>query len=184
MKIMREMPDKSVDLCLTDPPYGLNKKMNGGTWGLKYNISDMMDWDYFPSEEVFKEIFRISKNQIIWGGNYFNLPPSRCFLSWNKPYFPTLSDFELAWTSFDKLCKKFEANRISNKSHPTEKPIELMKWCISNYSKETDTIFDPFLGSGTTLVAAKQLGRKAIGVEISEKYCAIAKDRLAQEVLL
>ena len=96
----------------------------------------------------------------------------------------TISDAELAWTNFDKLVKSIYLNRVSCKrGHPTEKPIRLMKWCIDGYSLKTETILDPFMGSGTTLVAAKQLGRKAIGIELEEKYCEIAVKRLAQGCL-
>lgn len=185
LKILKELLDNSVDLCLTDPPYGLNTKMNGGTWGIKYNHSDMKEWDYVLSPEYIKEIIRVSKNQIIWGGNNYQLPPSRCWLAWIKPNLPTLSDFELAWTSFDKVCKKFKGNRVSfEKLHPTQKPIELMKWCLLNYSKENDLILDPFLGSGTTAVAAQNLHRRFIGIELDPKYCEIARQRLRQKTLL
>ena len=172
-----------MDLVLTDPPYGLNDKMQGGTWGIAYRHGDMMKWDYILSESDFAIILDIKAKKIIWGANNYNMPPSRCWLVWEKPKIPTLSDVEMAWTDFDKPSKSLFVPRVSiAKGHPTEKPIKLMEWCI-NFYPEAQTILDPFMGSGTTLVAAKQLGRKAIGIEIEEKYCEIAVQRLSQEVL-
>ncbi len=145
------------------------------------------DWnDEVPSQEVFNEIFRISKNQIICGGNYFSLPPTRCFIAWDKRQaMPTLSACEYIWTSFDRPAKLFSISSTDlNRQHPTQKPVELIKYLISKFSEEVETVFDPFLGSGTTAVAAKQLGRKYIGIELSEKYCEIARQRLRQDTLL
>ena len=122
---------------------------------------------------------RKGKNAIVWGANNYTMPPSRCWLVWEKPYFPTMSDNELAWTSFDKPSKSFRNNRIGNvNGHPTEKPLGLMLWCVENYSQPIGLILDPFCGSGTTCVAAKMLGRRYIGIDISEKYCEIARMRL------
>ena len=172
-----------VDLVLTDPPYGLNKAMNGGTWGTAYRHGDMLKWDYVLNQNDFDNILKIKAVKIIWGANNYSVPPSRCWLVWLKPQIPTLSDIEMAWTNIDFPSKLYKANRVSiNKGHPTEKPISLMKWCI-DFSKTDGPILDPFMGSGTTLVAAKELGRRAIGIEIEEKYCEIAARRLAQEIL-
>ena len=174
---------EKVDLVLTDPPYGLNRKMQGGTWGVAYSCSDMLKWDYVLSPAEMERILSIESKMIIWGANNYSMPPSRCWLVWLKPCLATLSDVELAWTNFDAPAKCFKNNRISKASgHPTEKPLELFKWCIE-MSKTTDTILDPFMGSGTTLRAAKDLGRKAIGIELEEKYCEIAARRLEQGVL-
>ena len=188
LEVMKSFPDKSVDLVLTDPPYGLGRKLHdGGTWAINPIYDAMIEWDDHPMEqEYINEIFRISKNQIIWGGHLYTLPISRCWLSWIKrESMPTLGDFELAWTSFDKVSKCWNERRNPDgkREHPTQKPISLMKWCIDSYTTETDLILDCFAGSGSILVAAKQLGRKYIGIEISEKYCKIAEDRLRQEVL-
>ena len=168
-----------ADLVLTDPPYGL--AMSGGTWGRKMDAT-YAKWD----SESFKEwdiIFTASTNQIVWGGQYFVLPPSRGWLIWKKPTFPTMADAELAWTSFDMNTKLFESTRSPDgrQLHPTQKPINLMTWCLS-FAVDAQTILDPFIGSGTTLRAAKDLGRKAIGIEIEEKYCEIAAHRMQQEV--
>ena len=186
LEVMKDIPDKSIDLVITDPPYGLNKKIHdGGTWAKKEKFDECLDWDFVVGEEYWNEIFRISKNQIIWGGNYYQFKPSRCWLVWKKPLFPTMSDCELAWTSFDKNVKCFDESRNPDgyKEHPTQKPFSLMEWCVENYSKEGDIILDPFTGGGSTLKGAKRLNRKFIGIEISEKYCEIARQRLRQEVL-
>ena len=173
-----------VDLVLTDPPYGLNFKMNGGTWGIKYGHSDMAKWDYVVSQETIELILNKGITAIVWGANHYVVPASRCWLVWEKPFMPTLSDCELAYTNIDAPAKSYNHNRESSKYHPTEKPLLLMKWCIDIADKHhiAGTILDPFMGSGTTLVAAKQLGRRAIGIELEEKYCEIAAKRLGQEV--
>lgn len=151
-----------------------------------------------PSKEVFEEMRRISKNQIIFGGNYFteHLAPSSCWLVWDKDNAESFfADCELAWTSFPLAVRKFKwrwfgmlqeqmgANK-EERHHPTQKPIELFKWILSNYAKEGQKILDPFLGSGTTLIAAKQLNLTATGIEISPEYCEIARKRIEQQTLL
>ena len=179
LEVMKDWPDGCVDLILTDPPYGLNNKMQGGTWGVSYRRGDMMKWDYVIEQKDIEIAIRKGKNAIVWGANNYTMPPSRCWLAWEKPYFPTMSDNELAWTSFDKPSKSFRNNRIGNvNGHPTEKPLSLMCWCVKNYSQPNDLILDPFCGSGTTCVAAKMLGRRFIGIDISPEYCEIARDRL------
>lgn len=177
-----------VDLVLTDPPYGgvLNKKHGHGKLKeavIKYGNSD---WDYKPEPSVFKQLISAGKSIIIWGGNYFSdcLPVNRCWLVWDKLNGDSsFADCELAWTNLDQAVRKFPKHiaTIENRTHPTQKPIELMSWCI-NQAGEPQTILDPFIGSGTTLRAAKDLGRKAIGIEIEEKYCEISVKRLQQEV--
>ncbi len=181
---MKLMPDKSVDLVLTDLPYGLNKKMSGGTWGIKYKHSDMMKWDYVVPKKHIKKMRNVSKNQIIWGGNLYALPESRCWLAWEKPKIPTLSDIELAWTSFDKVSKSFSRPRVSGKGkiHPTQKPLSLFMWCLQNHSQPTDLILDPFIGSGTTAIACIRTGRNFIGFEIDKHYCDIANQRIKEEL--
>jgi len=179
LEVMKDWPDGCVDLVLVDPPYGLNSKMQGGTWGVSYRRGDMMEWDYVLEQKDIEMAIRKGKNAIVWGANNYIMQPSRCWLVWEKPYFPTMSDNELAWTSFDKPSKSFRHNRIGNvNGHPTEKPLPLMIWCIENYSKLNDIILDPCCGSGTTCVAAKMLGRRYIGIDISEEYCKIAEERL------
>ena len=188
-----------VDLVLTDPPYGIGydkrqdemadsgRVSNKGRWK-KYNDN----WDIKVDLECFIEIEKISTNQIIWGGQYYDLPSNRKWLIWNKIQrsYQNFSDGEMAWTSFKSGLHIFDmskidayVNKTDGKFHPTQKPVELFIWILKKFAKNTDTILDPFMGSGTTLIAAKQLNRKAIGIEIEEKYCEIAVRRLAQEVM-
>lgn len=181
LDVMRTMDDKSVDAVITDPPYGLGDKWTGGTWFTKniYSI-DKVDWDTKAPQEIIDEIIKLNKPTVLWGGNYFNLPISRCWLSWVKiNSMPTMSDQELAWTNFDRPSKVYRSMRNGwNRQHPTEKPIGLMKWVIVNYTKEGDTILDPFMGSGTTGVACVQTGRNFIGIEIDPTYFTIAERRI------
>ena len=181
-EILPFFPDKSFDLVLTDPPYGLNTKMNGGSWGNTAKNPDEFCWDYLNPEVV---LGLVKMTAIIWGGNYYNLPPTRCWLSWVKTQrMPSVADFELAWTNLDKPSKLWieDRNPDRNRQHPTQKPISLFKWCIEQVD-QSNLILDPFLGSGTTAVAAKILGRKCVGIEISEKYCEIAARRCSQSVM-
>lgn len=186
--------DVKVDLVLTDPPYGLDimhaggrSRMNGWRWR---EYKDECEWDLSrPDKSTFDLIIAAAPVSIVWGGNYFTdyLPPSKQWLVWDKGQRDfSLADGEMAWSSQDKAMRIFTYPRSAmlqeNGLHPTQKPIKLMTWCISQVEK-ADLILDPFLGSGTTLVAAKILGRKAIGIEIEEKYCKIAVERLRQSVM-
>ncbi len=167
------------DLMLTDPPYGLGERWNGGTWGSQQKVCEAREWD----TAVMDLASLVASPSIIWGGNNYALPPSRCWLAWMKrDRLHTLADFELAWTNFDRPSKMWEQRREHGHTHPTAKPERLMLWCL-RWAGEHRVILDPFMGSGTTLVAAKQLGRRAIGCEIVEKYCEIAARRLDQQVL-
>jgi site-specific DNA-methyltransferase (adenine-specific) len=181
---MKQIEDKSVDLVLTDPPYGIGagkEKEHNGWKDYGYNT-----WDEKPpSKEYFEHIIRISKNQIIFGGNYFteHLPPSQGWIVWDKGQRDfSLADGELAWTNFDKALRIFSYSRASalkdGKVHPTQKPLALMMWCLEKYSKPGMTVLDPFMGSGTTCVACKKLGRNFIGIEKEPAYIAIAEKRL------
>jgi len=196
LEIMKSIPDKSIDLVLTDPPYGIgmdNQKVRTkpnrpNTYlrvgELQY---EKADWDKEPiREEYFDEIFRISKHQIIWGANYYcsYLPNRFGWLYWDKQMGENnFSSGEFAFQSYftKSSAFSFPSMRVKKtRNHPTQKPIELMKWCIqqAKYWDIPLTILDPFMGSGTTGVACKELGRKFIGIEISEKYCEIAKRRI------
>lgn len=140
-------------------------------------------------------MLRVSKNQIIFGGNYYAnwLPASSCWLVWDKNNSGDFADCELAWTSFKSAVRKFKwtwngmiQENMKNKEyryHPTQKPLKLMEWIVFNYTKPADLILDPFMGSGTTIVAARNLQRKYIGIESNLEYIKIAKIRLAQEVI-
>ena len=190
-----------VDLVLTDPPYGINQDrgMGGGGYdgfgkGAKRTPKAYAGmWDRSrPNDDTLRLVIRAGRLAIVWGGNFFSgvLAPSGKWLVWDKEQtMPTYSDCELAWTSLPgNSVKQFRYNGSGlmaiekDRVHPTQKPVALIKWCIS-LAPSAQTILDPFMGSGTTLRAAKDLGRKAIGIEIEEKYCEIAVKRLAQEVL-
>jgi len=184
LDILKQLPDKCIDLVLTDPPYGLNKKFKGGKSG-KMNFNSIVDkgWDFTPDKEVFEEIVRVSKNQIIWGGNYFAdmLPPSRCWIVWDKMIAEnfSLAMLELDYTSFDKNAKIFRYHSEKEfRLHPTQKPLKLFKKCIDEYSKEGDLIADLFSGSGTTAVACWELKRKFICVEKDPEYWKASIERL------
>lgn len=179
MEYMRSLPDKAFELAIVDPPYskaGGNVGRTGGTWAAKYGTS-IQDWDIAPSDEYFKELFRVSRNQIIWGGNYFSLPPTRCFLIWRKLSISenfTMAMAEYAWTSFDDNAKVFDCAPQGKKNdpriHPCQKPIALYKWILERYAKQGDKILDTHLGSGSSAIAAYDLGFEFTGIEIDEDY--------------
>lgn len=174
-----------VDLLLTDPPYGIADKWVGGKgsgWGKARDESVLRnEWDEStPSKELMDMILLHGKEQVIWGGNYFDLPVSRCWFIWNKPERGfSLAEAELAWTNRDNVVRVCDCNRSdSDRVHPTQKPLKLMKWCIDQAKNSPQVIFDPFMGSGTTGVAAVQMGRKFIGIEREAKYFDIACERI------
>jgi site-specific DNA-methyltransferase (adenine-specific) len=183
LELMKLMPDKSVDLVLTDPPYGI-KRFNARDGGNSKKIKSFghtdENWNRIkPTNECFNEIFRVSKNQIIFGMNNFSLPPTEYFIVWDKGQkLPSFAECELIWTSIKKPAKIIRVGFQRNKVHPAQKPVELIIKILENYAKTSAIIFDPFLGSGTTAVAAKMLGKNYIGCEISEKYCKIAEERI------
>ena len=176
-----------VDAVITDPPYGIGADKAAAKNKGKRGWTDygMSDWDAErPSAAVFAECLRISQSQIIWGGNYFTdfLPPKMRWLIWDKGQRNfSLADFEMAWTSQDKAARAFDYPRAlalqDGKQHPTQKPVALMQWCLG-FLPDADTILDPFMGSGTTLVACAKLGRKGIGIELDPDYFAIACKRV------
>jgi site-specific DNA-methyltransferase (adenine-specific) len=171
---MKEYPDKWFELAIVDPPYGIGDKFKGGKTG-KMNFNEIVnkDWDKVPSDEYFAELQRVSKNQIIWGGNYFNLPPTRCFIVWDKIISEdfSLAMAELAWTSFDKLAKIYKLQVPKNvKIHPTQKPVALYDWLLKNYAKEGDKILDTHVGSGSSRIAAHKGKFDFTGFEIDADY--------------
>lgn len=171
------------DAIVTDPPYGLGKRWTGGTWFTRGAYEkENMEWDGKADNTLLKVVLPYGRQAVVWGGNYFMLPPARCWLLWTKPNaVPTMADFEMAWTTLDRPSKAFSHNCNGwARVHPTEKPLALLTWCLSLIA---GGVLDPFAGSGTTLVAAKALGRKAIGIEIEERYCEMAAKRMSQEVL-
>jgi site-specific DNA-methyltransferase (adenine-specific) len=168
-----------VDAVLTDPPYGLAAKLQGGTWGKKFSGDDY-DWD--AKAPVLNWIGETPA--IVWGGNYMALPPSRCWLTWYKrDAVRTMADCEHAWTSFDANSRLFDwtiaATNAERAGHPTQKPVALMEWCLG-FLPNAQTILDPFMGSGTTGVACVNLGRKFIGIELDPGYFDIACKRIEE----
>lgn len=194
MEYMKTIPDNYFDIAIVDPPYGINAPkmvMGGGFSGGKYNSNRFKEtkilkdrelnqsdciWDETPpTEEYFKELFRVSKNQIIWGGNYFSLPPTRCVVAWDKcqPW-ENFSQVELAWTSYDKPAKLYKQMNggfnCEKKIHPTQKPVPLLEHLIQLYTDVDDVVIDCCAGSGTTLLAAANCGRKAYGFELKRDF--------------
>jgi len=181
--------EKPFDLLLTDPPYGIGKdgqaQSTGNHGGRK--AYEFLDWDSEPpSMDLLMALCGLARVQIIWGGNYFGLPPKQKWLVWDKGQRINQSDGELAWTSMDGALRIFTLNRAElmrdGAVHPTQKPEVLMRWCMDQ-AGDPASVFDPFMGSGSTLVAAKRLGKSAVGIEREERYCEIAVRRLQQEVL-
>jgi DNA modification methylase len=179
------------DLLLTDPPYGIGKDgqkpSDGAHGGRKYY--EFLGWDgERPSQFTFALLLAAAEEHIIWGGNYFAdyLPAQMKWLVWDKGQRINQSDGELAWTSLGGALRICTMNRVElmldGAEHPTQKPLKLIKWCLEQ-APNAKTIVDPYMGSGTSLRAAKDLGRTAVGIEREEKYCEIAAKRLAQGVL-
>ena len=176
-----------VDAVITDPPYGIGasskKFINGTSKSAKDYYADVC-WDTAPPEKALIDA-AVEKGEvaIVWGGNYFHLPPSRCFLVWDKTiHGNSYADCELAWTNQDANARIKALNMVAanmdGRVHPTQKPLDLMRWCIVQCRNDPRTILDPFMGSGTTGVACAQLGRKFIGIELDPKYFDIACRRI------
>ena len=184
MEYMKTVPDKYFELSIVDPPYGLTDKITLGG-GIRKKYIRKYDWDNeTPKEKYWEELFRVSKNQIIWGANYFfeYLPNTRCVLNWDKMQVFSGADFELAWTSFDKPAKTFRMSRIEAHGqgviHPTQKPVALYRWLLKNYAKVGDKILDTHVGSGSSLIACKELGFDYVGCEIDQEYFEAAQKRI------
>ena len=177
---LKRFSDNYFDLAIVDPPYGLGDKLTqGGTWASKYAKGDA-DWDIAPKQEYWNELFRVSKNQIVWGGNYFALPMNRCFLIWDKvAYMDTLADCEYAWTSFDRNAKIFKhvRNTSEKRIHICQKPIKLYEWIFKNFAVEGNLILDTHLGSGSSRIAANKAGLPFVGFEISKDYYDLQEKR-------
>jgi site-specific DNA-methyltransferase (adenine-specific) len=185
MELMAQIDEKAFCLACVDPPYGIG--MDGGNVGYKgFNNFEKKNWDKeIPNAEYFTKLFRVSKNQVIFGGNYFGLPPTRCYLVWDKGegfYNRTYAECELAWTSFDANTCKIKYDPLAKgdyrgKIHPTQKPIKLYDWIFANYAKPADTILDTHLGSGSSRIAAHRAGLHFVGCEIDEEYFDAAEKR-------
>lgn len=190
LEAMREMKDNEFDLAIVDPPYGMKElgAQTGGKGGMEhlaYHNGSIDKWDSSPDQEYFDEIRRVSKNQIIWGGNYFTnrIPESREWICWDKKQFmPTFSRFELAWTSFKGVMKMFEYRHfaVEEKVHPCQKPVALYTWLLDKYAKEGDKILDTHLGSGSIAIACHNLGYSLDAFELDPDYYAAACQRLRQ----
>lgn len=205
LTFMRKLPDNYFDLVITDPPYGISMTADGFGGSKNADKTEYVkveDWDKeTPSKEIFDEIRRISKNQIIFGGNYFTdkLPQSNCWLCWDKRCGVTpertYSDCEFIWTSFNSASRiirfvwdgfiQDSKNKIRDKRyHPTQKPIEIIRQIIDRFADKGFKIFDPFTGSGSHLLASKQKGFDFVGCEINKEYVDIINERLKQRTLL
>ena len=190
MELMARYPDNYFDLAIVDPPYGIN--MDGGNVGYKgFNNFKKKEWDAkIPNDEYFTELFRVSVNQIIWGGNYFYLNPTRCFIIWDKGegfYNRTYAEAEIAWTSFDKNIKIFKHDPLAKgdykgKIHPTQKPVALYKWLLDKYAKQGDKILDTHLGSGSIAIAAHDYGFELTACELDKEYYEKAIQRIKNHV--
>lgn len=182
MELMARYPDKYFDLSIVDPPYGIGidgqkKSINKNP---KHNRKEhkQKNWDNsIPNKEYFLELQRVSKNQIIWGGNYFTeyLKPTKAWIFWYKGQNDlTMSDGEMAWTSFDMVTRQVSINRAQlikqNTFHPTEKPYKLYKWLLDKYAKQGDKILDTHLGSGSSRIAAYSMGFDFVGCELDKEY--------------
>jgi len=186
MDLMKAYPDKYFELAIVDPPYGI----------------DIAEWDtkdHIPTQEYFDELMRVSKNQIIWGGNYFNLPHTQSWICWDKTFKFNrnidLSEFELAWNSFPnkaKFCRftycgnfyGWDSPRADYKKppniHPTQKPVEIYEWLLTNYAKQGDKILDTHLGSMSSVIAAHNLGFEIVGSELDKDYFDAGVERVKQ----
>jgi len=182
MDFMRDLPDNAFELAIVDPPFGLGEKLtSGGTWAGKYTSSDSA-WDIAPGKPYFDELRRVAENWIVWGGNNFTqfLPPARCFLIWDKvAKIKTMADSELALTSFDKNAKTFShlRNTSERRIHLCQKPVKLYEWLLTNYAKPGDRILDTHLGSGSSAIAAWNLGFDFVGIELDKDYYDAAVKR-------
>jgi site-specific DNA-methyltransferase (adenine-specific) len=197
MEAMKEFPDKFFELAIVDPPYGIGAGKRRGDTGKNKHIKQKDykygDWDSKrPDLEYFHELRRVSVNQIIWGGNYFDLGPSQCYVVWNKKNGENLyADCELAWASFNSAVRMFEyrwfgflqeksGDEKEERIHPTQKPIALYKWLLKNYAKEGDKILDTHLGSGSSRIAADQMGFDFWGYELDKDYFEASVKRFNQ----
>ena len=217
MEYMRTLPDNAFDLAICDPPYGGGNdgELNGGgqvrgkvrkiqvnhafggrfeRYNYPHHTNDgkkenRISWDTAPSEEYFKELFRVSRNQIIWGANYFKMPPTRCFVVWRKLTISegfSMAMAEYAWTSFKENAKVYECmpqgSTKDRRFHPTQKPVSLYAWLLNNYAKDGDKILDTHFGSCSIGVACHNLGFSLTACEINETYFKKAVERLKQHI--
>lgn len=191
MELMARYPDKYFDLAIVDPPYGiLNKTKRGGDY--KFNMKEYSKWDIKPDNDYFDELFRVSKNQIIWGGNYFGQLWARSqynkgFIIWDKNQPETLNNFamaEMAWSSLDRPSKifRYSVRKNRNKIHPTQKPTELYEWILKMYANPEDKVLDTHLGSGTIALACYYRGISLTACEINDEYFVKSINKIKEEI--
>lgn len=190
MDLMRQTPDKAFDLAIVDPPYGIGASAGVGKYGRLKNEANDKKWDdAIPPMEYFAELRRVSREQIIWGGNYFPLPPTRGWVIWDKGAGFEGRDFaeaELAWCSIDGNIRFFRRDPLARgdyraKIHPTQKPVELYRWLLERYAKPGQRVLDTHLGSGSHAIAAHYAGVHLTACEIDADYFAAAMDRINRE---
>ena len=206
LEAMRQMPDKAFDLAVVDPPYGIGVmsmnytksgavRTHGYAAAKRRDYRKQSEWDVAPPQEYFSQLFRVTKKCIIWGGNYFQLPPSKGFLVWDKRVNDQMSndfaDCEMAWMSeglgvarvFRFCWNGMIQGDMKNKEerfHPTQKPVALYKWILNRYAKPGDKILDTHLGSGSSRIAAYDLGFDFVGYEIDKEYFDKQEERFAK----
>lgn len=200
MEVMQHTESFAYDLAVVDPDYGLKRKLRGGSWAQKWG-TDGMTLGGVPDKAYFDELRRVSRNQIVWGGNYFInfLVPSRCFLIWDKiEKIHTMADCEMAWTSFDRNAKVFTSARnpggITGKKriHVCQKPVQLYMWIIDNYTSEGERVIDTHLGSASSAIAVYEVNKKLrsegknelefTGIEINAEYFDKAVERVMRHI--
>ncbi len=190
LEYMKGLEDNAFELAIVDPPYGIG--MSGGNVGYDGNNHlERKEWDNdIPDDDYFDELRRVSKNQIIWGGNYFKaIWPTRGYIVWDKGAGfkgRTFAESELAFTSFDRNAKTYTFDPLASgsykgKIHPTQKPVKLYEWLLANYAKEGDRILDTHLGSGSSAIAAHYGGFDFVGCELDEDYFKSASERIERE---
>jgi site-specific DNA-methyltransferase (adenine-specific) len=192
MELMARYEDNYFDLAIVDPPYGIgvdgNKEQRRSDGSLCRKAHKLKGWDSeIPNKDYFKELFRVSKNQIIWGGNYFTeyLKPTKAWIFWYKAQQGlTMSDGELAWTSLKKVTRMYKLHRThlwqEKPQHPTQKPVKLYEWLLMNYAKVGDKILDTHLGSGSIAIACHNLGYDLTACELDKEYYEAAMKRIEQ----
>ncbi len=189
MEFMQSIPDQYFDLAVVDPPYGIQRSNLGTRKRKGWKSYAPKDWDDAPPDKrYFEELFRVSQNQVIFGGNYFTLylPPSMGWIVWNKGQKLTMSDGELAYTSFNKALRIITLNRVTigkygGHIHPTQKPVDLYHWIFSKYGKPEAKILDTHLGSGSSRIAAYLLGLNFWGCEKDKEYFELQETRFAEQ---
>jgi site-specific DNA-methyltransferase (adenine-specific) len=190
MEFMAQFPDNYFELAIVDPPYG-----GGQHFNFRFGVDDSVYSNIRPNSDYFVELLRVSEKTILWGGNYFtkDLPESRCWISWSKNQpLKTFSDFELAWTNFDQVCREIRLDsygfnhadkRLTGKKtiHPTQKPVSLYEWLLKNYAKEGDKILDTHMGSQSSRIAAYKYGFDYWGSELDGDYFKSGCERFKRE---